>query len=94
MSEPNPASSQRPTEPRRPSLALAWAGVIISCLYLANIGAGFLGEIPDVLPGIGNLDEAFFTALLLSSLAKLGIDILPGRPDRAPTRRDQLENDL
>jgi len=57
--------------------AVALAGVLVSCLYLANLGAGVFFEIPDILPGIGNLDEVFFSTVLLASLAKLGIPILP-----------------
>jgi hypothetical protein len=57
--------------------AVALLGVLISCAYLANLGAGIFLEIPDILPGIGNLDEVFFTTVLLASLAKLGIPILP-----------------
>jgi len=56
---------------------VALLGVVISCAYLANLGAGVFLEIPDILPGIGNLDEVFFTTVLLASLAKLGIPILP-----------------
>jgi hypothetical protein len=56
---------------------VAIAGVVISCLYLANLGSGFLLEIPDVIPGLGNLDEVFFTTVLLASLAKLGISVVP-----------------
>ena len=57
--------------------AVALAGVVISCAYLANLGGGLFLEIPDILPGIGNLDEVFFTTVLLASLAKLGISVLP-----------------
>jgi hypothetical protein len=57
--------------------AVALLGVLISCAYLANLGAGIFLEIPDILPGIGNLDEVFFTTVLLASLTKLGIPILP-----------------
>ena len=56
---------------------VAIAGVAISCLYLANLGAGVFPELPDNIPGIGNLDEVFFTTVLLASLAKLGISIVP-----------------
>ena len=34
-------------------------------------------EIPDVVPGLGNLDEVFFSGLLIFSLAKLGINVIP-----------------
>ena len=57
--------------------AVALVGVLVSFVYLANLGAGLFMEIPDILPGIGNLDEVFFTTVLLASLAKLGIPILP-----------------
>jgi hypothetical protein len=56
---------------------VALIGVLVSVAYLANLGGGIFFEIPDILPGIGNLDEAFFTAVLLASLAKLGIPVLP-----------------
>jgi len=56
--------------------AVALLGVVVSCVYLANLGAGVFLEIPDILPGVGNLDEVFFTTVLLASLAKLGIPVL------------------
>jgi hypothetical protein len=56
----------------------ALGGVVVSCIYLANIGAGFVGEIPDIIPGVGNLDEVFFSGLLIISMHKLGIPIIPG----------------
>ena len=56
---------------------LAAIGAIVSALYLANIGVGIFELIPDALPGIGNLDEVFFSALLIFCLRKLGIDLLP-----------------
>ena len=62
---------------------VAIAGVVISCLYLANLGGGFLLEIPDVIPGVGNLDEVFFTTVLLASLAKLGIPLVPNLKPRS-----------
>ena len=57
--------------------AVAIVGVIVSCAYLANLGGGLFLEIPDIIPGIGNLDEIFFTTVLLASLGKLGISVLP-----------------
>ena len=56
---------------------VAAAGALVSAVYLANIGAGLFGEIPDVLPVAGNLDEVFFSFLLIFCLRKLGIDLLP-----------------
>jgi uncharacterized membrane protein YkvA (DUF1232 family) len=46
-----------------------------AAFYLVNPTAGFLEFIPDVLPIVGNLDEASATALLLSALAYFGLDV-------------------
>jgi len=73
-------ASNIPVSPATTTLAgkaVAIAGVVVSCVYLANLGGGIFLEIPDVIPGIGNLDEIFFTTVLLASLAKLGLPILP-----------------
>lgn len=45
-----------------------------SALWLLNLSGGFI-EIPDNLPIVGNVDEAFFTMLLVGSLSYLGIEI-------------------
>lgn len=47
---------------------------VISLLYLLNPTAGFFEILPDNLPGVGNIDEAGATALLLACLAYYGID--------------------
>jgi hypothetical protein len=69
-------SSGRPSSSFGGKVA-ALLGVLISCVYLANLGGGIFLEIPDVIPGLGNLDEVFFTTVLLASLAKLGIPLVP-----------------
>jgi hypothetical protein len=71
------ADTPRPTTTLMGKL-LALGGVLLSCAYLANLGAGMLGELPDVMPGLGNLDEVFFSGLLIVSLHKLGIQVIPG----------------
>jgi len=48
---------------------------IFSVVYILNPGAGFIDLIPDNIPGIGNLDEAFFVILLLRVLAYFGVDL-------------------
>jgi uncharacterized membrane protein YkvA (DUF1232 family) len=50
----------------RGRLALAWLGIAASSLYLVNPGAGVFELLPDNLPGIGNLDEASATLLLVA----------------------------
>ncbi len=47
----------------------------ISALYLINPTAGFIELIPDNIPGVGNLDEATATLLLINCLAYFGIDV-------------------
>ena len=60
-------------------LVLGVIGVALSGVYLANPSAGFLEIIPDNIPGIGNLDEVFFSGLFFYCLSLLGIHLLPGR---------------
>lgn len=48
---------------------------LLSALYLFNPGAGFIELIPDNIPGVGNLDEVFFSAILLKCLAHFGFDV-------------------
>ena len=67
----------RGTEPRAPrsclGTTLALAVAVVSVVYLVNPGLGVLELLPDNLPVVGNLDEAFFTAALLSALGYLGL---------------------
>jgi hypothetical protein len=44
-----------------------WALVvgIFAALILLNVGGGFFFEVPDNIPGIGNLDEASAVLLLI-----------------------------
>jgi hypothetical protein len=51
------------------------AGVIacVSVAYLVNPTAGVFELLPDNIPGVGNLDEAFFTVALMTSLGALGL---------------------
>jgi hypothetical protein len=70
-----PAQAARPAS--WSSKAFAAVATLVSVLYLANLGAGLFELGPDVLPGIGNLDEVFFTAVLIYSLRQFGIDLLP-----------------
>ncbi|MEW4562275.1 hypothetical protein AB1K70_07100 [Bremerella sp. JC770] len=53
---------------------LAVFGLLVSTAYLANLSGGFI-EIPDNIPGIGNLDEVFFSGIFFASLAQLGITL-------------------
>ena len=53
----------------------AFLGLIISAVWILNLQFGLLFEIPDNIPIIGNLDEAFFTMLFISSLSYFGIEL-------------------
>lgn len=50
-------------------LAAALSGV-----YLLNLGFGVVELVPDILPGIGSLDEATATLILINCLAYFGFD--------------------
>ena len=54
--------------------ALALFGILFSALWMLNLSGGII-EVPDNLPIIGNLDEAFFMMVLISSLAYFGVTI-------------------
>jgi hypothetical protein len=77
MPDDFPRAAALPPKSTLAGKLVALFGVLISCAYLANLGGGVLLEIPDIIPGLGNLDEVFFTTVLLASLAKLGIPLVP-----------------
>ena len=79
------------TGPPLSTRILALVGVVVACAYLANIGAGVIGEIPDFIPGLGNLDEVFFSGLLIVCLAKLGINIVPNLQGARPAPPKNIE---
>jgi hypothetical protein len=79
-------AGQRPIiveEDNRGCLQKGIAGVLalLSAIWLLNFTVGVF-EIPDVLPIVGNIDEAAAAWLLFSSLNYLGINIVPD-PSRA-----------
>ena len=49
-------------------LLLWWIAAGGAVLYLLNPTAGLFELLPDVLPGVGNLDEAAATGLLIASV--------------------------
>ena len=67
-------------------MVLAAAGALFSIVYLGNLGMGVVELSPDNLPGAGNLDEAFFTMLLVYCLTTLGIR-LPWLHAGSPRKR-------
>ncbi len=56
---------------------LVGIAMALSGIYLLNPDAGVFEFLPDVLPGIGNLDEGLASAILLGGLRYFGIDWLP-----------------
>ncbi|MBI2432385.1 MAG: hypothetical protein HYV26_05890 [Candidatus Hydrogenedentes bacterium] len=70
----------------------AIAAVLAAIAFLANLTLGLV-EVPDNLPFVGNIDEAFATALLLGALRYLGVDLLPFRaapkPAQLPEKRTE-----
>ena len=79
------SSSQPSAGPTLTSKLLALGGILLSCAYLGNLGFGTFAEIPDAFPVVGNLDEVFFSGLLIVSLARLGINVIPGLPSTKDT---------
>lgn len=56
----------------------------IATLYLLNLSLGTFEFPPDVLPLVGNLDEATATLIILNALRYFGLDLsrLFGRSER------------
>ncbi|MEO0414226.1 MAG: hypothetical protein AAF226_04640 [Verrucomicrobiota bacterium] len=74
----NEQSNQTEVKERNPITSVVVGAVGVFCaVYLLNFTAGGVipFEIPDVIPGLGNLDEAAAATLLISSLAYFGIDV-------------------
>ncbi|QQL44385.1 DUF1232 domain-containing protein [Sulfuriroseicoccus oceanibius] len=71
----------------------ALIGAAISGLYLLNPTLGWVELIPDNIPGVGNLDEAFFTGLLILSLAKLGVRLPWLNRNRPPSKETPVTVD-
>ena len=74
---PNSLQSSPPTSPRRGVLVKVSAAMValVSAVYLLNPGFGVFELLPDNLPGVGNLDEAFFQYAFFVSLAALGVNL-------------------
>ncbi len=85
-------------EKRHPVKSLIVAGLgVLSTVYLLNPGSGIIELIPDVVPVIGNLDEAAAAALLVACLAYFGLDITkifkPGAKADEKTVSGKVVND-
>jgi hypothetical protein len=68
---------------------IAFLLLAVSFVYLLNFSAGVI-ELPDNLPIVGNIDEAFASLVFISSLKHFGIDLttyLPiGRKSSKPSK--------
>ena len=65
----------------------------LAALYLLNPTAGVLEFIPDVLPVVGNLDEATAVALLIGAARYYGVDLsnIFKRDAEPPVRADDTQ---
>jgi hypothetical protein len=61
----------------RGKTAMVVFAMALSGLYLLNPDAGVFEFLPDVLPGVGNIDEGLASAILLGGLRYFGLDWLP-----------------
>jgi hypothetical protein len=71
--EPTKKPTKEPTSRLKKVIAVLVA--CVSALYLINPTLGLFELLPDALPLIGNLDEAFFTLALVSALGALGLEL-------------------
>ena len=71
--EPTSKPTNKPTSRLKKVIAVLVA--CVSALYLLNPTLGLFELLPDALPLIGNLDEAFFTLALVSALGALGLEL-------------------
>jgi hypothetical protein len=71
--EPTSKPTNKPTSRLKKVIAVLVA--CVSALYLINPTLGLFELLPDALPLIGNLDEAFFTLALVSALGALGLEL-------------------
>jgi uncharacterized membrane protein YkvA (DUF1232 family) len=70
---------------------LSVIGLVLAGIYLANPTAGF-DFIPDVIPGIGNIDEVVATTIFLACLSRLGINILPQHLPKSSPRNTVVQS--
>ena len=75
--EPTNKPTSQPTNQPTSRLKKVVAVLVacVSALYLINPTLGLFELLPDALPLIGNLDEAFFTLALVSALGALGLEL-------------------
>ncbi len=76
--KPRSLSAPQPEVVKKPGALQNLAVLAVTAfagLYLINPGAGVIEFIPDVVPVIGNLDEATALALLVSGLGYFGVNI-------------------
>ena len=52
--------------------ALAWGTIVLGGIYIINPTAGVFELIPDVVPVLGNLDEAALMFLIFGAMRYLG----------------------
>ena len=83
--------------PERPGWgkALAWGTIVLGGLYIINPTAGIFELIPDVVPVVGNLDEAALMFLIFGAMRYLGwtlpefIERWPQPLARLPAPKDE-----
>jgi hypothetical protein len=66
---------ERPLPEEQPgwARALAWATIALGAVYIINPTAGIFELVPDMMPVVGNLDEAAVMFLIFGALRYLGV---------------------
>jgi hypothetical protein len=75
---PLPAAQTANVPARKPNFVqriVVMLITVVAGIYLANPSAGVLEFIPDVIPVLGNLDEATAMALFISGLGYFGVNV-------------------
>lgn len=92
LQHPAPVPEEQP--PSALQKTLVGAVMVVAGLYLLNPTAGILELIPDVIPVVGNLDEATAVALIISGLNFYGVNTrwltaLFGAPRKRKRKRQE-----
>ena len=76
--------------------AVAWATIALGAIYIINPTAGVFELIPDVIPVVGNLDEAAAMFLIFGAMRYLGMrmpDFIERWARPQPRLPDSIDSD-
>jgi len=68
-------------------------GLVLAGIYLANPSPGIVEFIPDIIPGVGNIDEFIATTIFLTCLSRLGINVISQGPRKSTVVESHVVKD-